>query len=132
MMRSTTNSYKQWEKCTHRIFQMLDQIGTDQVKVDIGHIYVQQKIDEPMIFCPLEVEKSQSTCPYRFRGNRELYESRIRQIPPTPNQTPRRVTKSLQHQRNHKQEWNTPILHGPTSPNRHTKDQPQVLLDRPR
>src|SRR6266850_1223057 len=109
---------------------MLDQIGTDQAKVDIGRIHVQQEINEPAILYPLEVEKSRSTCPHRFRGNRELYESRIREIPPTPHQTFGRTTKPLQRRRNHEQKRNAPVLHGLASPNRQSKDQSQVLFNR--
>src|SRR6266850_826700 len=109
---------------------MLDQVGTDQVKVDIGCIHVQQEINEPTILYSLKVEKSRSTCPHRFRGNRELYESRIREVPPTTHQTFGRATKPLQRRRNHEQERNAPILHGLTSPNWQSKDQSQVLFNR--
>src|SRR6267142_343010 len=109
---------------------MLDQIGTDQAKVDIGHIHVQQEVNEPAILHSLEVEKSRSTCPHRFRGNQEFYESRIREISPTPHQTFGRTTKPLQRRRNHEQERNAPILHRLASPNRQSKDQSQVLFNR--
>src|SRR6266850_3283426 len=109
---------------------MLDQIGTDQAKVDIRHIHVQQEVNEPAILYSLEVEKSQSTCPHRFRGNGELYESWIRGVPPTPHQMFGRAMKPLQRQQNHEQEQIAQILHGPTSPNWQSKDQSQVLLNR--
>src|SRR6267142_357152 len=109
---------------------MLDQISTDQAKVNIRCIHVQQEVNEPAILHSLKVEKSQSTCPHRFRSNRELYESRIREIPPTTHQTFGRATKSLQRQWNYKQEQNAPILHRLASPNQQSKNQSQVLFNR--
>src|SRR6266850_1009979 len=109
---------------------MLDQIGTDQAKVDIRHIHVQQEINEPAILYSFEVEKGRSTCPHRFRGNQEFHESGICEVSPTPYQMVRRATKPLQRRWNHKQEWIAPILYGLASPNRQSKDQSQVLFNR--